>query len=121
MFRKFHNTNLLATSPFFLKNVDGPLQNLGRSLTKRGTNVNFSSDSPHCLLGSSSIRLEIRGGNEEESRKQRGIKEEEEGVESAESAKSAKSAKSVQKCGNRKLCEKSAESAVLLGDAQVST
>ena len=33
-----------------------------------------------------------------------------------ESVQSAKRAKSVQKCGNRKLCEKSAESAGLLGD-----
>jgi len=41
---------------------------------------------PHCLLGSSSIGLEIRGGIEEESRRQRGTKEEEEVAESAESA-----------------------------------
>jgi len=40
-----------------------------------------------------------------------------ESAKSAKNARSAKSAKSVQKCGNRKLSEKSAESAGLLGDA----
>ena len=106
---------------WFLKNVDGPRQNLWRYPRKLVTNVNFSSDlsvrhrfflepspdfahSSQILLNASSDPprwvLEIRGPIEVESRSQRGINIDSTGVQSAES---------VQKCRKGIKVYKSAE------------